>query len=104
MPGKRTTRVKCFVWWCDKPLNTKGLCGSHYQEYKLSKEWKQQVEEFELEATHNPPTMSYWTYMKKLRALVRDTGVPEEIRVPFIKAMANRYADELGREREYMDA
>ena len=97
MPVRKTDRTKCFVSWCSYDLKVRGLCGSHYADYKKSRRWKDEVNLFEIESSHNPPPMSYWTYVRKVRELAKSTGVPVEVRVPFQNALTKRYASYLGR-------
>ncbi len=97
MPARRTARTKCFVSWCAYTATTKGLCGSHYAEYRISGDWKDEVNLFEIERFHNPTPMAYWTYVGKVKELAKSTGVPRAIRVPFQQALAKRYASYIGR-------
>ena len=97
MVAKKTDRTICMVWWCSYPIKVKGLCGTHYHDYRNSKDYKDEVNLFELERSHNPPPMSYWPYVQKVRQLARSTGVPKSVRVPFQKALTKRYSSYLGR-------
>ena len=95
MPAKSSDRKLCFISGCPYDRKVKGICGQHYYEHRTAGLWNTEVALFELESTYSPPTMGYYSYKRRLKAMGAAIPVEKKTRIEWERGMLAAYRKEL---------